>query len=85
MQAGQEQKSDAVAFVHIDLGVGGAERFIIDSAVQVQELGHPVTIFTSRFHPARFAPHLIANCCEGCSSCPYDVTMPNAMMKSVMV
>ena len=36
-----------VIFIHPDLGIGGAERLIIDAAVGLQELGHRVTIFTS--------------------------------------
>jgi hypothetical protein len=36
-----------VVFIHPDLGIGGAERLIIDAAVGLQELGHKVTIFTS--------------------------------------
>ncbi|MCJ1391825.1 Alpha-1,3-mannosyltransferase-like protein [Xylographa bjoerkii] len=40
-----ERKS--IVFFHPDLGIGGAERLIIDAAVGLQELGHRVTIFTS--------------------------------------
>ena len=40
-----------VVFVHPDLGIGGAERLIIDAAVGLQELGHKVTIFTSHCDP----------------------------------
>jgi alpha-1,3/alpha-1,6-mannosyltransferase len=36
-----------IVFIHPDLGIGGAERLIIDAAVGLQELGHKVTIFTS--------------------------------------
>lgn len=34
-------------FIHPDLGIGGAERLVVDAAVGLQELGHRVTIFTS--------------------------------------
>jgi alpha-1,3/alpha-1,6-mannosyltransferase len=34
-------------FFHPDLGIGGAERLVIDAAVALQERGHKVTIFTS--------------------------------------
>lgn len=34
-------------FFHPDLGIGGAERLVVDAAVSLQELGHKVTIFTS--------------------------------------
>jgi alpha-1,3/alpha-1,6-mannosyltransferase len=37
----------SVVFVHPDLGIGGAERLIIDAAVGLQLAGHKVTILTS--------------------------------------
>ncbi|RMZ75455.1 hypothetical protein DV738_g5471, partial [Chaetothyriales sp. CBS 135597] len=40
-----------VIFFHPDLGIGGAERLIIDAAVGLQQLGHKVTIFTSHCDP----------------------------------
>lgn len=36
-----------VAFLHPDLGIGGAERLVVDSALALQKKGHDVTIFTS--------------------------------------
>ena len=36
-----------IGFVHPDLGIGGAERLVIDAAVGLQSLGHTVTILTS--------------------------------------
>ena len=36
-----------IIFFHPDLGIGGAERLVIDAAVGLQNLGHKVTIFTS--------------------------------------
>jgi alpha-1,3/alpha-1,6-mannosyltransferase len=36
-----------VVFVHPDLGIGGAERLIVDAAVGLQQRGHKVVIFTS--------------------------------------
>ena len=42
-----------VAFLHPDLGLGGAERLIVDSAASLAKLGHQVTIFTSHYEPAR--------------------------------
>lgn len=36
-----------VVFVHPDLGIGGAERLVVDAAVGLQSLGHKVTILTS--------------------------------------
>ena len=40
-----------VIFVHPDLGIGGAERLVIDAAVGLQSLGHKVTILTSHCDP----------------------------------
>ncbi|KAL4254395.1 Alpha-1,3/1,6-mannosyltransferase ALG2 [Abortiporus biennis] len=36
-----------IAFVHPDLGIGGAERLVVDAAVGLQKLGHTVDIYTS--------------------------------------
>jgi len=41
----------SIVFFHPDLGIGGAERLIIDAAVGLQDLGHKVTIFTSHCDP----------------------------------
>lgn len=40
-------KSRSIVFFHPDLGIGGAERLVIDAAVGLQNRGHRVTIFTS--------------------------------------
>ncbi|KAI9746804.1 MAG: Alpha-1,3-mannosyltransferase-like protein, partial [Candelina submexicana] len=40
-----------VVFIHPDLGIGGAERLVVDAAVGLQDLGHSVTIFTSHRDP----------------------------------
>lgn len=37
-----------VAFVHPDLGIGGAERLVVDAAVALQQVGHEVQLFTAR-------------------------------------
>ncbi|KAF1846777.1 glycosyltransferase family 4 protein [Cucurbitaria berberidis CBS 394.84] len=42
--AGEKQHT---VFFHPDLGIGGAERLVIDAAVGLQSRGHRVTIFTS--------------------------------------
>ncbi|WFC97982.1 hypothetical protein MYAM1_000703 [Malassezia yamatoensis] len=39
----------SVGFVHPDLGIGGAERLVVDAALNLQELGNRVCIFTSHF------------------------------------
>eukprot|EP00698_Gefionella_okellyi_P020539 TRINITY_DN6458_c0_g2_i1.p1 TRINITY_DN6458_c0_g2~~TRINITY_DN6458_c0_g2_i1.p1 ORF type:complete len:334 (+),score=39.09 TRINITY_DN6458_c0_g2_i1:78-1079(+) len=40
-----------VAFVHPNLGIGGAERFIIDAACGCLSKGYEVTVFTSFHNP----------------------------------
>ena len=42
----------SIVFIHPDLGIGGAERLVIDAATGLQELGHKVTIFTSHCDPS---------------------------------
>ena len=42
-----ETKKLSIAFVHPDLGIGGAERLVVDAAVGLQEQGHDVIIYTS--------------------------------------
>ena len=37
-----------VAFIHPDLGIGGAERLVVDAARCLRAAGHRVTIFTAR-------------------------------------
>ncbi|KAG6529171.1 hypothetical protein ZIOFF_011367 [Zingiber officinale] len=36
-----------IAIIHPDLGIGGAERLIVDAAVQLASHGHNVHLFTS--------------------------------------
>lgn len=55
----------SVIFIHPDLGIGGAERLIIDAAVGLQELGHKVTIFTSHCDPT----HCFDEARDGTSIC----------------
>lgn len=50
VQKGQDQLR-TIVFFHPDLGIGGAERLIIDAAVGLQDLGHKVTVFTSHCDP----------------------------------
>lgn len=38
--------------MHPDLGIGGAERLVIDAAVGLQSQGHQVTILTSHCDPS---------------------------------
>ncbi|PAV23401.1 glycosyltransferase family 4 [Pyrrhoderma noxium] len=41
-----------VAFIHPDLGIGGAERLVVDAALGLQRLGHSVDIYTSHHDPS---------------------------------
>lgn len=41
------EQREHIVFFHPDLGIGGAERLVIDAAVGLQNRGHKVTIFTS--------------------------------------
>lgn len=47
-----------VAFIHPDLGLGGAERLVIDCALALKSLGHDVTIYTSFLDPHRCFPEV---------------------------
>ncbi|KXN91966.1 Alpha-1,3/1,6-mannosyltransferase ALG2 [Leucoagaricus sp. SymC.cos] len=40
-----------IAFLHPDLGIGGAERLVVDAALGLQRLGHNVDIYTSHWDP----------------------------------
>ncbi|KAL2134061.1 hypothetical protein VTI74DRAFT_1117 [Chaetomium olivicolor] len=50
--AGEKKRSKTVVFLHPDLGIGGAERLVVDAAVGLQKRGHRVVIFTSHCDPA---------------------------------
>lgn len=41
-----------VAFVHPDLGIGGAERLIVDAALALKTCNHKVHIFTAHHDPS---------------------------------
>ncbi|KAI1655722.1 glycosyltransferase family 4 protein [Daldinia decipiens] len=40
-----------IVFLHPDLGIGGAERLVVDAAVGLQNRGHEVVVFTSHCDP----------------------------------
>ena len=40
-----------VAFVHPDLGIGGAERLVVDAALALKSRGHSVRMFTAHHDP----------------------------------
>ncbi len=50
-----------IGFVHPQLGVGGAERLVLDAASCLQQAGHRVTVFTSRHH----RDHGLDDACDG--------------------
>ena len=41
-----------VAFVHPDLGIGGAERLVVDAALALKSRGHTVRLFTAHHDPS---------------------------------
>ncbi|UPK99382.1 hypothetical protein LCI18_010317 [Fusarium solani-melongenae] len=56
-----DQKKPAIVFFHPDLGIGGAERLVVDAAVGLQERGHRVVIFTNHCDPK----HCFEECRDG--------------------
>lgn len=50
-----------LVFFHPDLGIGGAERLVVDAAVGLQERGHRVVIFTNHCDPT----HCFDECRDG--------------------
>ncbi|SNX84370.1 related to alpha-1,3-mannosyltransferase alg2 [Melanopsichium pennsylvanicum] len=46
------RKKLRIGFVHPDLGIGGAEKLVVDAALSLQSLGHEVVIFTSHHDPS---------------------------------
>jgi glycosyltransferase involved in cell wall biosynthesis len=61
-----------VAFLHPDLGLGGAERLVVDAAAELAARGHPVDIFTSHFDPSR--------CFDECRSGAFSVIEAGAWL-----
>ncbi|GAB5369433.1 hypothetical protein AAMO2058_001404200 [Amorphochlora amoebiformis] len=45
--------SKRVVFLHPDLGIGGAEKLIVEAAYALKEKGHSVTVCTSHYDPKR--------------------------------
>ncbi|CAJ2511332.1 Uu.00g069570.m01.CDS01 [Anthostomella pinea] len=48
----KKAQSKTIVFLHPDLGIGGAERLVVDAAVGLQNRGHKVVVFTSHCDPA---------------------------------
>ncbi|KAL0947670.1 hypothetical protein HGRIS_013758 [Hohenbuehelia grisea] len=46
------RKALRIAFIHPDLGIGGAERLVVDAALGLQASGHSVNIYTSHHDPS---------------------------------
>ncbi|KAK3320741.1 mannosyltransferase [Cercophora scortea] len=47
----KKTRSRTIVFLHPDLGIGGAERLVVDAAVSLQKRGHKVVVFTSHCDP----------------------------------
>jgi alpha-1,3/alpha-1,6-mannosyltransferase len=47
----KKERRKSIIFIHPDLGIGGAERLILDAALALQSRGHSVTIYTSHRDP----------------------------------
>lgn len=45
-----------VAFLHPDLGIGGAERLVVDAALALRRKGHQVHLFTAHHDPTHCFP-----------------------------
>ena len=50
-----------VVFIHPDLGIGGAERLVVDAAVALKNKGHRVSFITGH--------HDRKHCFEGTQTC----------------
>ncbi len=50
-----------VAFIHPDLGIGGAERLIVDAALALKSRGHDIRMFTAHHDPN----HCFSETCDG--------------------
>ncbi|CAM1510572.1 Fc.00g009070.m01.CDS01 [Cosmosporella sp. VM-42] len=59
--ADEDTQEDALVFFHPDLGIGGAERLVVDAAVGLQKRGHRVVIFTNHCDPK----HCFDECRDG--------------------
>jgi alpha-1,3/alpha-1,6-mannosyltransferase len=51
--AAPERRAYLVAFIHPDLGLGGAERLVVDAAVETVAHGHTCDVYTAYYDPAR--------------------------------
>ncbi|KHN95505.1 mannosyltransferase [Metarhizium album ARSEF 1941] len=58
---GTDAVANTIVFFHPDLGIGGAERLVVDAAVSLQTRGHKVVIFTNHCDPT----HCFDECRNG--------------------
>lgn len=58
---GDVHDNRTVVFFHPDLGIGGAERLVVDAAVGLQSRGYRVVIFTNHCDPS----HCFDECRDG--------------------
>ncbi|KAH7320802.1 family 1 glycosyltransferase [Stachybotrys elegans] len=56
-----DEDEGAIVFFHPDLGIGGAERLVVDAAVGLKARGHRVVIFTNHCDPN----HCFDECYDG--------------------
>jgi len=56
-------KSRAVAFIHPDLGLGGAERLVVDTALELRARHHTVVLYTLHLDPQRCFSHVLDGSC----------------------
>jgi alpha-1,3/alpha-1,6-mannosyltransferase len=47
------RKKVRIAFLHPDLGLGGAERLVVDAASELVKSGHHVDMYTTYYDPTR--------------------------------
>jgi alpha-1,3/alpha-1,6-mannosyltransferase len=67
--SGSTSKKMEIIIIHPDLGIGGAERLIVDIAKAMKVLGHSVKLYTSHHDPSRCFEEtrgdgVIADCIE---------------------
>lgn len=58
---GNDNSKGTIVFFHPDLGIGGAERLVVDAAVGLQNRGHAVVVFTNHCDPK----HCFDECRDG--------------------
>jgi len=49
-----------ICFIHPDLGIGGAEKLVVDAAVGLQRRGHDIVIYTAHHDPNHCFPETVS-------------------------